>query len=325
MNKAFDGVTLGSPQVRCMGPPPHAPQRTNTFAKGRDVTLAKNKKLVLSIVLNMLLAVALTMLLRLVYPECVYRLESVSNWDRYSVRTYRTDSGFAYFEVLLGPEERLGQPCVPRRIYSSSGEERFSVESFGWSSTENGVPNLIVSQYLGGAHGNSRYLPLELHDSVVRQFDVVDGLAAEVQDVNHDGMPEITGVDGAYGYFLGGCYADSPFPQVVLSFDKAQAKFVLDRKLMSKPPLPQDRLEQLSLKYKSDPRWSEESRPPSDLFVTMLNLIYTGNEEQAWELFHASWPDGSAVSREEYREDVKGELSHSHFYPAIAGWNKAKS
>lgn len=289
------------------------------------MTLAKNKKLVLSVTLNVLLTAALSMLLWLVYPQCIYNLESVSNWDRYSVRTYRTDSGLAYFEVLLGPKECLGRPYVPRRIYSCSGEERFSVESLGWSGTGNGVPNLIVGQYLGGAHGNSRYLPLELHGSVARQFDVVDGLAAEVQDVNHDGIREIVGVDGAYAYFLGDSNAASPFPEVVLSFDKVQAGFVLDRKLMSKPPLSEDQLEQLSLRYKTDPRWSKESRPPSDLFVTMLNLIYTGNEGQAWELFDASWPDGSAVSREQYREDVKGELSRSHFYPTIAGWNKAKS
>jgi hypothetical protein len=289
------------------------------------MNLAKNKKLVVSIALNVLLTAALSMLLYLVYPQFVYELESVSSWDRYSVRTYRTWSGSAYFEVLLGPEECLGQPYVPRRVYSCSGEERFSVEKFGADVTGKGVPNLVVSRYNGGAHGDSRYLVLELDGPVVRELDVIDRLIAELQDVNQDGILEMVGIDSSYGYFLGDCYAGSPFPRVVLSFDKNQARFVLDRTSMSRPPLPQEQLDKLSLEYKNNTRWHEESRPPSELFVTMLDLIYCGNEKQAWELFDASWPDGSTLSKEQYREDVKGELSRSPFYPVIADWIKEKS
>jgi hypothetical protein len=89
---------------------------------------------------------------------------------------------------------------------------------------------------------------------------------------------------------------------------------------MAKPPLSRDEFDELSLKYKNDTRWSEKSRPPSDLFDTMLKLIYTGNERQAWGLFDASWPDTSTVSKEEYREDIEAELNYSPFYPVIADW-----
>ena len=99
---------------------------------------------------------------------------------------------------------------------------------------------------------------------------------------------------------------------------------------MSKPPLSRDQLDELSLKYKNDTRWHDQyqSRPPSELFATMLELIYSGNEKQAWELFDASWPDGSTVSKEQYREGVEAELSraltHSPFYPVVAAWNKER-
>jgi hypothetical protein len=290
------------------------------------VALAKNKKLVLSVGLNMLLAIALSVLLYFVYAQFVTDLDTVSNWGRYSVRTYRTDSGLGYFDVWVKPEGCLAYPYVPRRAYSRSGERAFYVEAFGADLTGKGVPDLVVQQWYGSAHSDSQYLVLELDGPVVREVDAVDHLiGVECKDLNDDGVQEVTGVDDAYGCFLGDSYAASPFPRVVLSFDRTQARFVLDKKLMSKLPLSQDQLEQLCLKYKTDSRWSEESRPPSDLFVTMLDLTYTGNEKQAWELFDASWPDGSAVSREQYRQDVRGELSRSHFYPAIAGWNKAKS
>jgi len=57
----------------------------------------------------------------------------------------------------------------------------------------------------------------------------------------------------------------------------------------------------------------------------MLKLIYSGNEKQAWELFNTSWPDGSTISKEQYKQDVEVELKHSPFYPVIADWNKEKS
>jgi len=130
---------------------------------------------------------------------------------------------------------------------------------------------------------------------------------------------EITGKDKSYSYFLGESNAGSPSPRVVLSFDKTQQRFVLDKPLMSKSPLSPDQLETLSVKYRKDTRWHAKSRPPTELFDTMLELIYGGNEKQAWELFDASWPDGSTIPREQYREDIEGELSRSPFYVALVG------
>ena len=163
---------------------------------------AHNKKLVLSIALNIILGVAFSMLLYLVYPQFIYELESVTSMGRYSVRTYRTFYGQTYFEILFGPEEYDGRPKVLRRIYSCSGEDRFSVAAFRRDMMGTGLPNLVIDQYLGGAHGPSRYLILELDGSVVKKIDAIDGLyGPELEDLNDDGICEITCVDGAYGYF----------------------------------------------------------------------------------------------------------------------------
>jgi hypothetical protein len=276
--------------------------------------LYKRKTLTLSIAMNALLLCALSMLLYLVYPQLLYDLDSAySLWGRYSVRTYRQNGGErAYCEVIAGY----------RRLYSTSGTLAFYVEKWGVHLTGDDAPVLVIRQWWGSAHGDSQYLFLKIDGSVVKRITVVDHLAGvECRDLNGDGVDEIAGVDRAYEYFLGDCYAGSPRPEVILSFDKTQGKFVLNRRLMSKPPLPQDQFDELSSKYKSDPRWSEESRPPSDLFDTMLRLIYTGNEKQAWELFAASWPEGATASKEEYRENIKSELGCSFYYPAVAGWN----
>lgn len=271
-----------------------------------------------------MLTFALSMLLYLVYPQFFYELESLSNWSRYSIRTYRKyEGGTAYFEVLMGPKEVLRQPKVPRRIYSYSGKEAFSVEIFGSDMTGNDVSNLVIRQRQGGAHGDSRYIVLEIDDSAVNEIDVINGLlSAEFQDLNNDGIVEITGLDKAYSCFGGDSFASSPCPLVILSFDKTQAKFVPDKKLMFKRPLSQDKLNELSLKYKKNPSWSKRSRPPSELFATMLERMYSGNEKQAWELFDASWPDESKIPKEEYKESLEIDTRKSLFYPVIVDWNK---
>ena len=272
--------------------------------------LAENKTLVLLIALNVLLAVALSVLLYLVYPQFVYDLESVSNaGDGYSVRTYTPHSGFlAYFEVLRGH----------RRIYSYSGEQQFIVKKLATDVTGNGLLDLVVQQWDGSAHEGGRYLVLEIDNAVVHEIAILDGLLyAKFEDLNKDGVVEVIGVDGSYDSLCGDSRLNSPRPRVVLLFDKTQAKFIPDKKSMSKPPFSSDRFRELSLEYKNDARWQKESRPPVGLFVAMFDLIYSGNEKQAWELFEAAWPDGSTVSKEEYRGDVKAELNRSPYYRAL--------
>ncbi len=285
------------------------------------MNLAKNKKLVLSVALNLLLAVAFSMLLYLVYPQFLYELESVENWGCYSVRTYRTrDGNTAYFEVLMRPEESGRRPQVPRRVYSCSGTQAFFVETFGVDVTGNGVPDLVVWQWNGSASGyGSLYRVLELDGSSVNEIAVIEGLSSvKREDVNNDGVNELIGYDEAYCFWGGYDRASSPSPLVVLSFDENQAGFVLNKKLMTKPPLSEEELHELSLEYKDDPWWSAHSAPPGELFRTMFDLVYSGNEKQAWELLDASWSDKSKISKKEWKAEVEDTLRHSPYSP-VAG------
>jgi hypothetical protein len=283
--------------------------------------LTANKKLILSILLNIVLLFTLLALLYLVYPELIYHLDSVSNlWDRYSIRTYRkNEARAAYFEVMTRY----------RRLYSFSGEQRFFVEYLGGHLTGNGEPDIVIRQWEGGAHGDSKYIVLELDGSTAKRIDVIDGLLdAGFKDLNGDGVDEITGMDGSYNNFLGESTAASPRPLVILSFDRGQDRFVPNREMMVKAPLSREQFNEMSQRYRGDKAWHERSRPPADLLETMLQLIYSANEKQAWELFDASWPDPSPVSKEQYREDIRAELSraltHSPFYRTIDHWNKER-
>jgi len=184
--------------------------------------LIANRKLVLSILLNIVLLFTLLTLLYLVYPEFTYHLDSVSNlWDRYSIRTYRkNESGAAYFEVMTRY----------RRLYSLSGEQEFFVVYLGGDLTGNGEPDVVIRQWEGGAHGDSKYIVLELDGSSVKRIDMIDDLLdAGFKDLNGDGIDEITGIDRSYINLLGESTAASPQPLVILSFDRSQGRFVLNR------------------------------------------------------------------------------------------------
>jgi hypothetical protein len=283
------------------------------------VKLPKNKKLALSVGLNVLLAAALSILLYLVYPQFLYRLDSVENFGRYSVRTYRNDKEKACFEVLWGPEEWEGRPHVSRRIYSCSGEVAFFVEALGADFTGAAVPGLVVQQWNGSASGHgSRYLVLELNGSTVKEIALIEGLAGvKREDVNKDGVDELVGYDEAYCFWGGYSRAGSPFPRVVLSFDKMQGRFVVNKELMAQPPLSQAELHKLSLEYKNDSWWAEWSAPPGALFGKVFDLIYGGNEKQAWELFDASWAEGSKCSRKEWKQEVQEALRRSPYSPML--------
>ncbi len=280
--------------------------------------LGHNKKLIFSIALNGVLLAALGVLLWLFYPQLSYELESVTSFGRYGVRTYRTDGPAAYFEILWGPEEYVGRPSVPRRIYSRRGEERFRVEAPGVHLTEKNVPYLVICQWSGSASGNgSGYRVLELDGAAVKEVAVIKGLGGVTcKDLDDDGTEEIVGQDEAYCFWGGYSHAGSPAPMVVLSFDESQGRCVVNKKLMAKPPLSEDEFNKLSAEYKNDPWWAERSAPPSGLFGTVFDLIYSGNEKQAWELLEASWADEAKFSRAQWKKDVEEAVQRSPFNPA---------
>jgi hypothetical protein len=276
--------------------------------------MVHNKKLVFSITLNVLLAAALGVLIYVVYPQFTYHLQSAQTnyWEGgCTVRTYQKAWDKAYFEVMSG--------C--RRIYSRSGEGTFSIKLFDGRCVTGDWPGLVVELYSGGNHGDYTYFVYELHGSAVREVDVIHKLRdAKCEDLDDDLTLEIVGKDDSCPSMY-----DYPWPSVVLSFDKARGKFVPDKELMSKPPLSRDQFTALAAKFRADGDWSHNSlRPLSDLVRSMLDLIYSGNEGQAWELLETSWPDVSTIpqtdldiSKAEFKQYIEKGLRNSPFYPPV--------
>lgn len=295
-----------------------------------------SRKSALCMGLVLLFASTTAVLLYHFYPQLIYEFDSVSNlWGQYSVRTYRRYEGDGmYWEAVFGRRPIFRFTGVTaycevlygwRRVFSRSGRQAFYVELLGTDVTGNGKPDLVLRQWLGSAHGDSRYLVCELDGPNVREIAVIDGLLGVAwDDVNGDGIPEVTGRDWAHRYFMGGSNAGSPRPMVVLSYDRERAGFRLDREAMSRRPLSESEFSRLSVKYKEDIRGHEGRRPPTEFVDTLFDLIYSGNGEQAWRLLEASWPEGARGDKEELRRSIEGSLIRSRFCAAIADWNKER-
>ncbi len=114
------------------------------------------------------------------------------------------------------------------------------------------------------------------------------------------------------------CFADSPAPPVILKFQGQKYEMACD--LMRKPGLLHEELNSHAVEIKSLPEWESEY-PPVRLWSEMLDLIYTGNMSQAWELVDLSWPKG-ITGKQEFLDDFNGRLQGSPFWEDVQKLNK---
>jgi hypothetical protein len=197
--------------------------------------------------------------------------------------------------------------------------------------TGDGVPELILLDYTGGAHCCHQYSILSLGKQFKKIADI-DGKDSSVlfKDINGDGVFELGVADTTFAYW-NTSFSQSPLPKVVLRFK--DGKYVLARELMSSPP-PQPAI----LAARLQAVRSEMHRSPENPYVLtivpalwnfMLDLIYTGNGDLAWKMFDEAWPDGTKgwcldsgeVTKEEFLRDFRKQLASSPYWPGIKELN----
>lgn len=256
-----------------------------------------------------------------------------------SSRTLQEKETFGIFEVQVYRGENL-DGCVRvlrngRRVFSKHTEWKFVIGNDinkesgnevldkgvfhapriapGTDITGRGKPDLILAEWSGGAHCCFSFHVIELGD-VVREIATVkadDSDYAHFEDVNQDGIYEFIGYDYAFAYWRAG-FMQSPAPQVILRFDGKSYELAPD--LMRKPvPSSSVLSKQREAVRKSE--WEEES-PPTQLWATMLDLIYTGNSDVAWKFFSETWPSKRAGSKA-FLRSFCGQLATSRYFAQL--------
>ncbi|HLM61130.1 MAG TPA: emp24/gp25L/p24 family protein [Pyrinomonadaceae bacterium] len=201
----------------------------------------------------------------------------------------------------------------------ASKAENSSASLFGATAdkTGDGTPDLAVSYYSGGAHCCFSMYFYELGDEVkpIKALDTGDaGILAIGKSAN--GSLKLSSGDTAFAYW-NTSFAGSPIPSVILDF--RDGEFQPNAKLMQKaaPPLAKLKQEAASFRAKMPLDAYTSYEAGADLgeafWGRMLELIYSGHEDLAWQYFDWAW-NPRKKGKENFRKDFEKQLASSEFY-----------
>jgi len=187
--------------------------------------------------------------------------------------------------------------------------------------TGDGIPDLVVETFSGGAHCCYTYYLYSLGKKFkpIAVLETKDS-SLRFQDLDGDSIYEILGRDYTFAYWQT-YFADSPAPEVILRHTGEGYHLALD--LMRKsPPSEEELSKQITdvrrqfgdpvMETFQDPAW-RTARVPSSLWETMLDLIYGGNSQVAWDFFSRAWPKNEK-GENEFLAAFKAKLQTSPYW-----------
>ena len=213
----------------------------------------------------------------------------------------------------------LQQSSISIGSYGFADEARFSV---GTNLTGNGLPNLVVSTYSGGANCCTDVHVFELGEQFrrVARFDARNAEGVEFADLDRNGILTVSMADWHYIDVIAPMIA-SPAPAIIFRYRDGRYQLAPD--LMKQPAPPRAELmrfareiHELFEQARKKPaeadqilaRWNPHY-PVPQLWSKMLDLIYTGNEGEALLLFEEAWPEtypGKQKALKRFRVLVEG-------------------
>lgn len=208
------------------------------------------------------------------------------------------------------------------RIGSLNEDEKsHSLLRMGSDITGDGRPDLVVSEYTGGAHCCLRFHVFEIGDQFryIQTIYAEHGNLVDFENVDDDPALELPMADWTFAYWPAG-FVESPSPMVVLKYNGT--RYEMAPNLMREAPLSQDELVQVATEIAAslEAELAAQRIPGSRLAQQMLDLIYSGNMEQAWELFDLSWPKGDG-GKAAFLRDFRSRLATSPFWDELQAMN----
>ena len=181
--------------------------------------------------------------------------------------------------------------------------------------TGEGMPDLLISEWSGGAHCCYTFYLFQLGT----EFRKIQSLP--LQDADESAFVRRPGVKGlvlassdysAFAYFPKD-FAGSPAGRVFLSY--RQGQFRLDAALMhANAPKPGE-IGQCAALFKKSRDW--KSSQPMGMWYYATDLIYTGHESDALRFLKESW-GGGAADRDKYLGEYQRRLRNSVYYADLS-------
>jgi hypothetical protein len=195
--------------------------------------------------------------------------------------------------------------------------------ALGMDFSGDGVPELLISEWSGGAHCCYTFHLFRLGESFSKIQDIPLLDADESAFVRRPGVKGFviaTADYSAFAYFPSG-FAGSPAGRVFLSFQ--DGKFRPDVSLMRADAPKTGEITRCAARFKPSRDWKghDNGGQPLGMWYYATDLIYTGNEMAAWAFLDAAW-GGSATDRKKYLDEYRRRLRKSVYYPELESLQK---
>jgi hypothetical protein len=256
-------------------------------------------------------------------------LQTEVRFRDYKVRIYglREDDNEldrARLEVIKGTTPVYSKRGYEFRIGSLYEDEKKEIANkIGTDITGAGQPDLVISEYTGGAHCCLFLHIFEIGSKFrhVQTISVLHADAADFRNMDDDPALELPINDWTFAYW-NTSFAASPAPEVILKYSKGKYRMAPD--LMRKPARSPEELTEMASVIRSQPEWKDPGQKlPPKLWDDMLTLIYSGNMDQAWKLFDTAWLDG-VRGKQQFLRDFKVQLWKSPFWKEIQELNSKR-
>lgn len=240
----------------------------------------------------------------------------------YTIRLYRDFlKTFTSCVVFLKDGERI---FVMEAFKFFFGDTSFGDQDFlstGIDLLGDGFPNLVITNWTGGAHGMFYVNVFSLGDSFEHLDEIYTSYGGGCGFVDHDNKPglELEILDWSFAHW-NCCFADSPAPRVILRY--RDGEFLPDLDLMKNQGRIFQELEDYAHHNELLIEQGDEYPSPSvKLWSTMLDLIYSGNMADAWRFFYYCWPGDNNGKRADFLKEFVLQLKAGSYWAFIRELN----
>jgi hypothetical protein len=246
------------------------------------------------------------------------------------------DGSDSYFEILKSDKQvyvqkakQKGEKFFIGTMYKDDPDA--ALIKMGMDITGAGQPDLVISEWLGGANCCLIFHIFEIGPT----FKKLGTIDAEFGDsgphfLHPDKDSKTTGLaiqihDWTFANWNTD-FADSPAPKVILRYSDNGYHVAPD--LMRAPVPDASDLATLAGQVKSyagsakGGGWPHAQVSPQ-LWSTMLDLIYSGHEHEAWKFLDDAWPP-KVQGKDNFARDFRAQLAKSRYWPAVEAMNAGK-
>jgi hypothetical protein len=190
----------------------------------------------------------------------------------------------------------------------------------GTDVTGDGMPDLVVFEWSGAAHGGGVLRIFTLGPAFGPVVEFGAPARTTFSDIDGDGTPEILRPDDSFSFWPRS-RAGSPRPLVVFRF--RDGDYSPSPALMKTGPAAFADWPERALAIRGDRRWDGEGSwkdAHPDLWCYPIDLWYAGHADLANEFLRIAWP-AHVAGKEEFVAELRRQIESSPYWPVVAGLN----